>query len=220
MKKILFFILISISLGSFANDKEYSDKMASYAAIFEFSPIKGNIESAVQVFNYDTESLPFQGIRLSLSPNGCIDAIEMIKKTNENNEDRVKLYRINNNLVFNKDIKGKFKEEMYLLDSSCNIIKDLKNNINYTYENNLINTVTKNGEIIKRFKFNNKNQLTDIIFNKLIQPKNDMMKLLTNTDVECTDFDINKNPLTCSTLSERSNSSRKLIMTSIYNYYE
>ncbi|WP_216080958.1 hypothetical protein, partial [Shigella sp. FC1967] len=72
-------------------------------------------------FNYDTESLPFQGIRLSLSPNGCIDAIEMIKKTNENNEDRVKLYRINNNLVFNKDIKGKFKEEMYLLDSSCNI---------------------------------------------------------------------------------------------------
>lgn len=113
MKKILFFILISISLFSFANDKEYSDKMASYAAIFEFSPIKGNIESAIQVFNYDTESLPFQGVRLSLSPNGCIDAIEIIKKTNENNkcnEDRVKLYRINNNLVFNKDIKGKFKE--------------------------------------------------------------------------------------------------------------
>lgn len=108
---------------------------------------------------------------------------------------------------------------MYLLDSSCNIIKYLKNNITYTYENNLINTATKNGEIIKRFKFNNKNQLTDIIFNKFIQPKSDMMKLLTNTDVECTDFDINKNPLACSALSDSSNSSRKLIMTSIYNYY-
>lgn len=215
MKKILFFILINISLGSFANDKEYSDKMASYAAIFEFSPIKGNIESAVQIFNFDTIPHPYQGVRFRLSPNGCIDAIE-IKKINEN---RVELYRRNNRLVLYKDIKGKFKEDIYLLDANCNIIKDLKNNIIYTYENNLINTATKNGEIIKRFKFDNKNQLTDIIFNKFIQPKNDMMKLLTNTDVKCTNFDINKNPLTCSTLSERSNNSRKLIMTSIYNYY-
>lgn len=230
MKKIFFLILLSTSFlatankNSLQNEKMYTDAMASYAALIGFDPLHGKVRGSLQSIQYVDDDVITKTFIISFDDTGCIQSVRW--RNIWINEAFGDMKKVGDKLV---TFRGKNKEELYLLDSKCKIIEDLKKNDNYIYKNNLISEVRNNGELLKSFEFNEKNELIKIIeygkpklaqkFNHISDSNKSpitLIHLYMNTElvaeekITCHILDNHKNPLRCSS-TRRINSETKNI---------
>lgn len=220
------------SSHSAPNEEKYSDAIASYAALIGFEPIHGNVKNSLQFIKSAKDGKVTKKYFVSFSANGCIDSIKW--QNIYTGDASVSLKKIENKMTSSH---GKTEEEYYDFDSDCKIIKNIKTNEEYIYENNLISEVRKNGEIVKSFKFNSKNELIEITqftpykyLQKLeyIKNKNITTGILTsvqmggssaNEEATCFDFDTNRNPSYCDVIRNINSENKNIKYMYKNNYY-
>ncbi len=238
MKKLIFFIFLTISFFATAskhsviNEKIYTDLMASYAALLGFDPIYGNVKGNLQSIEYVDDNIITKTFFISFNPNGCI---ESVKWRNIWIDDVfVDLKKIKNKLIL---LRGDVKEEFYSIDSDCKIIKNIKDNEDYIYNDNLISEVRSNGELLKGFEFNSKNELIKVVqyknpaFSQTFKYVRNESKLievlmvvymndkLIKEKITCKKFDIYNNPLRCNSIREVDSENKEIKYIYITNYY-
>jgi len=236
-----FLILLSVipttaaaSSNSASTQEKYSDAMASYAALIEFEPMHGNVKNTLQLVKYLEDGKVTKKYFVSFAANGCVESIKW--KNVYNGGSSVSLKKIKDKLI---SFQGTAEDEYYQLDSDCKIIKNIKTNEEYIYENNLISEIRKDGDVVKSFKFNSENELIEIaqstpykyllkfdyLKNKNITTEISTSVLMADRSasekVTCFDFDTNGNPSHCDLIRKTSLEDKIVNIKHLYktNYY-
>lgn len=213
-------------------EKEYSDAIASYAALIGFEPMHGNVKDSLQFIRYVEDGKVTKEYFVSFGANGCIESMKL--QNTYAGEAPVNLKKIKNKMT---SFYGKDEEGYYDLDADCRIVKNIKTSEEYLYENNLISEVRKNGEIVKSFKFNAKNELIEVTqyapyeyVQKLeyLKSKNTTTGIVTsvhmggssaNEEATCFDFDANRNPSYCDVARNINSENKNIKYMYKNNYY-
>ncbi|MEX9896974.1 YnfC family lipoprotein [Providencia rettgeri] len=214
--KLVFLLLLSIhySQVAYADNTKigYSKKMINYSIIFGFDPLYGNVKDTLQVLK-DESGKTIKYVKASFDDKGCINSIISLDGLNSIS------------FSFERDGKDIYaginskKLKVYDIDNNCNIIKSVSKGSEFLYKNNLIYSMTYDGDNLTTIHYDKNEIPIEIKIKTLDENTTEKMsytfknKEMVNSsfesinnitkstklvaDINCRIFDDKNNPLKC-----------------------